>query len=126
MQMSKLCTANGIHYYHFLQPNQYLENSKLINSKEQKIAFELNGTRRNNIQYCYPILRNEGRRLQNNGVNFCDLTMIFSNENRTLYTDDCCHINYLGNKIMADAIADYIMQSLKSELEQSLFTKHCL
>ena len=37
-----------------------------------------------------------------------DLTGIFSNTDNTIYIDDCCHLNNLGNQIMANAVVDNI------------------
>ncbi len=113
IQMSKLCNANNIQYYHFIQPNQYFEDSKPLNEEEQKIAFDQDGTQKDIVNYAYALLVKEGKQLEHSGVNFGDLTMIFSKENRTLYTDTCCHFNRLGNEIMADAIADFIIQKEK-------------
>ena len=36
--MNALCKAYGIDYFHFLQPNQYDPNSKLLTTKEKKIC----------------------------------------------------------------------------------------
>ena len=38
----------------------------------------------------------------------CDLTRIFEHESRSIYIDDCCHINDYGNHLMAESIFETI------------------
>ena len=40
LQMAHLSKANGIRYFHFLQPNQYVEGSKPMGSEERAIAIK--------------------------------------------------------------------------------------
>src|SRR5262249_36522140 len=37
LQLHRLCQANGITYYHFLQPNQYVAGSKPMGSEERLV-----------------------------------------------------------------------------------------
>ena len=43
------------------------------------------------------------------GVDFLDLTMVFARTPEAIYIDDCCHYNQLGNRMLADAIADRLL-----------------
>ena len=36
--------------------------------------------------------------------NFTDLRLIFKSESRTVYSDNCCHLNSLGNRLLAKEI----------------------
>ena len=54
----------------------------------------------------YPMLVREGKSLAVDGVDFTDLTQLFSKEKATVYSDKCCHFNKQGydaimNRIVA-------------------------
>ncbi len=109
--MKALCDAHGIRYYHFLQPNQYVEGSKPMGAEERRIAINEAQTMRPSAIAGYPPLRAAGQRLIDRGVAFTDLTMIFEDDTRVLYADDCCHLNWAGygtvvKKILAVIAAD--------------------
>jgi hypothetical protein len=40
LQMRNLCVANNTKYIHFLQPNQYLDNSKTLSDWENEFAYD--------------------------------------------------------------------------------------
>ena len=107
IQMAHLCAANGIEYYHFLQPNLHFEGSKLL-SPEEKGMTGGSGGYAPFARTGYPVLVEAGAELLEADVPFYDLTQIFANEPRTLYIDPCCHVNQLGNELMAAAIAEAI------------------
>lgn len=109
VQMAHLCAANGIEYYHFLQPNQYYEGSKSLSPHEKDFAVAHGGYARF-AQKGYPVLVAAGASLLESGVPFYDLTGIFANETRTVYIDSCCHVNQLGNDLLAEAIAGAIVE----------------
>ncbi len=44
-----------------------------------------------------------------------DLTDIFVHTPQTVYHDSCCHLNNLGNQIMADATLRTIVQNWEDE-----------
>ena len=106
--MHQLCTARGIEYYHFLQPNQYVEGSKPLSSRERSVAWREDNPYRNGVVVGYPLLQAAGKRLRDQGVAFHDLTAIFEEVADTLYLDDCCHFNRRGEHIMAREIATAI------------------
>ena len=41
-------------------------------------------------------------------MRFHDLTRVFADHPESIYFDDCCHVNRLGNQILAEAIAGAI------------------
>jgi hypothetical protein len=108
IQMALLCAGFGIRYLHFLQPNQYLPGSKRLTAEELETAYDPRVAETQRIATAYPILRARGRDLRNQGVDFIDLTMLFEDEPRTVYSDTCCHFNRLGNQRIAEAIAQAI------------------
>lgn len=110
LQMNVICKGNGIRYYHFLQPNQYVQGSKPMSKQEIQITIDQRNIYRQGAIDGYPILRRQGSELIDQGVKFYDLTMIFSNEETILYRDDCCHLNKEGYKIIANRIGRTVIQ----------------
>ena len=111
--MSKTARANNINYFHFLQPNQYLPNTKPLSQEELTTAYT---TEANNgyfypVTTGYPFLIEKGKELVKQNVNFTDLTKIFINSHETYYSDTCCHLNKAGYDIIAKKIAQTIIQN---------------
>lgn len=106
--INSLAKDNGFQYYHFLQPDQYLEGSKKLTREEQRIAYNDKHIYKQSVVIGYPMLIARGKTLLKNHVNFFDATMIFADVAETVYCDDCCHFNKRGNQI----IADYIIQEI--------------
>lgn len=107
-QMKSLCDANGAKYYHFLQPNQYVEGSKPMAEEERRQAVNPESRFADGAVKGYPFLAKAGDELHGDGVNFTDLTMIFSEHRELLYIDDCCHTNREGCDIVAERIFEII------------------
>jgi hypothetical protein len=105
-QMKAECDVYGVKYVHFLQPNQYFPGSKELTEEEQENAYLEDDPAVDRIPAGYPLLRQRGRQLRTQGVRFIDLTMIFADEHRTVYSDPCCHVNQLGANLLAERIAD--------------------
>lgn len=108
--MHTLLESRGIPYYHFLQPNQYV-SQKPFSLEEQRMALTEDHPYRAGAELGYPALLAQEQRLVQNGVDFHSAVAIFDDESSTLYSDDCCHFNTLGNEILADFIADAILSS---------------
>jgi hypothetical protein len=108
LQMQRLCDLYDIDYFHFLQPNQYVAESKPYTEEERKIALKPDYTGGDHVRDGYPYLQDRSDELREQGVNFVDLTGIFKDETRTIYSDFCCHVNQLGAAILATKIADII------------------
>jgi len=108
-QMWKICTAYGIGYYHFLQPNQYVKNSKTLSDWERKHVYAgPNNLSRKSVEQAYPDLMAAGKDLAEQRVPFFDLTNIFKNNSETVYRDNSCHYNQLGNELLAKRIANVL------------------
>jgi hypothetical protein len=113
-QIAQLEQSAGFDYFHFLQPNQYDEGSKTLTEQEMNMAFESGPfAYKEGARIGYPLLREQGILLKNEGVNFTDLSMLFKNENRTVYNDKCCHFNQLGYEMIADQICKEILTHIK-------------
>jgi hypothetical protein len=116
-QMRAICDANGIRYYHFLQPNQYVEGSKPMKQEERAVAINDENPYRISVVKGYPFLRRYGHDLIGLGVKFHDLTMTFAGIEDILYGDDCCHLNKQGYKIIATTIGDVFEEDLLPETQ---------
>lgn len=112
IQMKALCDTQKITYVHLLQPNQYLEGSKVLTPQEQRLAFRADHPYRIGVVEGYPLLLDAGKRLRRRGVDFYDLTQVFSNASRTLYRDDCCHPNQEGYRIVGRKLASILIKRL--------------
>jgi len=108
--INSICNANGMEYFHFLQPNQYVENSKIMGRFERKIAINNRHPRKKCVAGGYPVLQRKAEQLLENRINFHDFTMIFSDIEKPLYEDSCCHLNNEGYDIFWDRVADAIIQ----------------
>ncbi|MBI82253.1 MAG: hypothetical protein CMJ81_03570 [Planctomycetaceae bacterium] len=105
-QMARICTANKIRYFHFLQPNQYFKGSKVFTDEEKRKAFGgPNYYYRRDATAGYPLLVAQAEILRQRGVRFYDLTMLFKDQADTLYRDECCHYNQDGYNLVAEQIA---------------------
>lgn len=117
--INDLSKHNGFIYLHFLQPNQYVENSKSFTKEELQIAVS-----REDYSYSiaakkgYKYLIENGAEIKQKGVNFFDLTPMFKNEKQSVYSDMCCHFNELGNTLIADKIVKRVLESVNIENKQ--------
>jgi hypothetical protein len=117
IQLDRLCAANGIRYYHFLQPNLVLPGSKpLTQPEEQLLAGQRDGRYRPGIKEGYPLMIQEGTELRANGVRFTDLTRMFDGHPEPIYSD-LCHFYQTGNDVMSDRIARAIIEDFGKTVE---------
>lgn len=105
IQMHRVAQANGIEYFHFLQPNQYVEGSKPMTPEERAVAIDEGFMFAGPARAGYPQLIEAGKALQQAGVRFRDLTQVFRSVNEPVYRDNCCHLLQNGGDMMAAAIA---------------------
>lgn len=109
IQMWQISKTNRIKYLHILQPNQHVKNSKTFTAYEKLSAIASpNHPYRIAAERGYPLLREIGPRLSHIGVPFYDLTMLFLDEQDSVYKDKCCHLNQNGNALLAKGIADIL------------------
>lgn len=112
MQMNAIAEYSKASYFHFLQPNQYLEGSKILTREELNIAYEEGDFNyKDAVRKGYPMLIEEGSSLRQAGIHFIDLTQLFSKEDATVYSDKCCHFNKRGYDAIASEIARSITAS---------------
>jgi hypothetical protein len=107
IQMDRLARSSGSSYFHFLQPNQYVPDSKTFSSEEEEKYYKPKHVGIG-VRLGYPLLLNASKTLKRNGIEFHDLTMIFKNEPGTIYKDMHCHTNKKGRDMMAHAIGQIV------------------
>ncbi|MBI2499723.1 hypothetical protein HYV88_05765 [Candidatus Woesearchaeota archaeon] len=112
-RMNSLCLEMGIRPHFFLQPNQYVEPSSLdieANRKAIQESGPMNGDFMNGqwVKRGYPYLKGKLKELEKKGINVVDLTMVYKDVNQQVYCDTCCHVNEVGNRILAEEIARHI------------------
>ena len=112
MLLNQLCLGRKIRYYHFLQPNQYLPGSKPMGPVEAKAAVDESTGSCASVRACFPLMQARGADLIDAGVDFTDLTQVFSDHPEPIYVDLCCHVTPSGDEIMARAIAARIRKSV--------------
>lgn len=110
IQMAHLATANGAVYIHFLQPNQYVAGTKPMSPEEEAQAIDPDNPYRTPVIKGYPQLMARGRDLIERGIDFHDLTGLFSREHGRVYADTCCHLNREGYALVAEVLAHMILK----------------
>jgi hypothetical protein len=108
-QMKVLSEANGIRYYHFLQPNQYLQGMKPMSAEELEIAVDSDHPYKRGAELGYPFLIQAGEELRAEGINFHDMTMVFASHPESLYVDSCCHPSAAGYQIFTERMLELIL-----------------
>lgn len=109
MAIEALARVHNIQYYHFLQPNQYIPNTKPMEKEESEAVLGYADTIGKILPYGYALLQERAKTLQRSNVQFYDLTQVFQGHSERLYRDNCCHLNAEGNEVMGKAIAEYIL-----------------
>ncbi len=114
LQMGLISRANGIQYFHFLQPNQYAPTSKPMGPAERRVAILEDHPFHVGARQGYPHLIREGEKLKAAGIRYRDLTPLFSDTTEVVYRDSCCHFNVRGCEIIAATIAETIIEAQES------------
>lgn len=108
-QMAALARANGIEYYHFLQPNQYYAGSKPLTQNEQALLLPEDHPGNQITQRIYPkLVAGIARLAEEPDIAAFDVTQVYSGNEETLYVDSCCHMNNEGYAILARAMVEQI------------------
>ena len=115
VQMHHIAEGNGAQLLVFLQPNQHVLGSMPQLVSEPEALSERHLHWRESVRRGYPLLIQAGADLAQQGVRFHDLTDIYAKETESPYIDECCHVDLHGNEMIASAIADAIIPTLKSK-----------
>jgi hypothetical protein len=110
--MHSLAQSKGIRYFHFLQPNQYLDGTKPMGTEERRIAIREDHPYAKAVKSGYPVLKTLGQELTGRGVTFVNLTDLYANTRDIIYRDNCCHVNAVGRRMVIEAIEKAIAADL--------------
>ena len=113
--LQQLCESNGIDYFHFLQPSQYLPDSKPMGSDEQAVALDARRPWAAAVEHGYPLLLAEAAELRRAGVRFEDLTGILRGQGQPLYVDTYCGLCRQGHELLAAHMGAVIRRSFDLE-----------
>ncbi|MFC1451812.1 hypothetical protein ACFLSJ_00535 [Verrucomicrobiota bacterium] len=109
-----ICAEYGIPYIAFIQPSLFVPDAKPLTAGERDLVprrdpLEIAALRR---------IREAAVSCRDTGVSVCDLTDVFQSTQETVYTD-FCHLNELGEAILAQRIAGEVSALLQEELQPS-------
>lgn len=111
--LHELAKENGFEYFHFLQPVQYVKESKPFSELERSKYIDPNSVSDVMVSRLYPKFVGAMKEMQEKGVHVYSLTDVFKNVRETIYKDSCCHVNEKGNILIADAIASVVTEYYK-------------
>jgi hypothetical protein len=103
--------SEGFRYFHFLQPNQWVEGSKRFGEEEAALARPDDYFHRETATAGYAALIEAGPELVAAGVAFTDLTMIFRDVAEPRYSDACCHLTVPGYEELARTMGRKIREA---------------
>lgn len=99
--------------FFFLQPNQHDAGSKPFSEEETLHAFPHPGKLEamfaqfasiRDLTQTYTMFEEQIEQLRQRGIHAYSLSQIYNDVPETVYIDDCCHVNGMGNATMAQAI----------------------
>jgi len=102
-----------IPYYEIMQPNQYVEGSKPMSNQESSVAINENHPYASPIKKIYQKISPGEFSIPTDNV--LDARMLFKQRPEQLYSDDCCHLNSKGMKLLASYIARSILDNSKGD-----------
>ena len=121
VRLNNLAQTEGFDYFHFLQPNQYVEPvTKPFSEEEKKLFTQAWTPLVEEVRVGYPLLRKTQEKLQQHDVAFYDLTQVYQDVQETIYQDTCCHVNPKGNEILAHAIGRDISAYFQNNTENAV------
>ena len=95
-----ISSANGITYLEVIQPSQYLEGSKSFSREEEHVRSDQS---MKVVGKGYSMVKTGDFGLSPEAI--LDARYIFANTTEPVYSDNCCHLNQKGEKVLARAIA---------------------
>ncbi len=113
--LNQLCHARQIECFHFLQPNQYVPNSKTMSRAEAELSYSLDSPFAGPAMNYYSLMQEKTNLLADAGVQFTDLTQVFADVEEVIYRDNCCHVNADGSDILARRMVRVIADSLQEQ-----------
>lgn len=112
--LDALCAARGVAYLHVLQPTLHDPGSGKPAHPDELALGEAHSSWLEGAGTGYPLLREAGARLAEDGVAFLDGSRTFTGVAEPLYYDNC-HFGPEGNRMLAERIAPALLALLPAE-----------
>lgn len=103
-----LSQKDGKTSFFFLQPSQYAEPQKPLSEAEAR-DYEKDPERLEMLRSGYRLLSKTVAALKKKNIFIADLSTLYTKTSDERFTDNCCHINDLGNQELALAVAQKIL-----------------
>ena len=109
--MAALSKSIGARYVHVIQPNQYFSKKK-FSPEEAKIALSAppNDPVRNGAERGYAMFEKQAGLIAKRGI--VSGVALFDDQSDPMYVDNCCHYSKAGENILANFVADRVVQAL--------------
>lgn len=101
----------GMSLFHFIQPNQYVRDSKPFSDEELKRFVTRSAAWTDHVSASYETLDRVVAELAQAGIAAQNLQNVFRGQPETVYSDDCCHLRSVGLVTIADAMLLRIAES---------------
>lgn len=110
--LAALAANRDFLYLHVLQPTLHDEGSKPLTERERRDGGRADATWIEGVKNCYPRFKAARTELEQLGIEFHDASLVFADVEEPLYYD-LCHFTAPGNKLLADSIADALIERLR-------------
>ncbi|MCY4643732.1 MAG: hypothetical protein OXB88_03855 [Bacteriovoracales bacterium] len=107
LQQYRLLKAYNVKSFFFLQPIPIILNAKIYSQEEKDKYIKDNPEKRR----FYKIIASRFRELNQEDKPFYDLRYVFKDVAKTVYIDDCCHLNNLGLEFLFEELLNKISPS---------------
>lgn len=101
-----IASSNGIRYLEVIQPSQYLEGSKTFSREESDVVRSDQSMKVVGEGFSMVQKRDFGIPPEN----ILDARFIFAQTIKSVYSDNCCHLNQDGERILARSIAHMLIK----------------
>jgi hypothetical protein len=113
LTMSQVLKARKIPYFHFIQPNQYYQTKRVFTEEEKKLYIGTDSPYSDAIKIEYPKLLSKVEDLRKDQVNIFSAVNVLDGTKETVYRDNCCHYNNIGQNLLGDYISEAIIKVVK-------------
>ena len=113
MTMQNLSDTESIPYLEIVQPNQYFSPRK-FSHREHEVALHANSPYLDALGKGAPHLIAHFPLMMTRGIQFRSVIHIFDDVESPVYSDDFSHYNQTGNEILADFVAEHVIDTLRS------------
>ena len=98
----------------FIQPTQYLPDSKIFSEEERKVAILDDVATLSKLATKWNLLGESIGEIKKSGANIVDLRKVFAGVSEPIFVDTCCHVNRRGNEILSKIVLEKIREQLKN------------